>query len=68
MQEKTLIEREKKRKDEKIWKKCLQRGGIDDIIDEHSREGDRDIENWTVNTSIKIGKKKESRRHEIVWR
>ena len=56
------------KKNEKKWKKDLQRGGIDDIIDEHSREGDRNIENWTVNTSIKIGKKKESRRHEIVWR
>ena len=32
------MERVKNRKDEKKKKKGLQRGGIDDIIDEHSRE------------------------------
>ena len=38
IEEKSMMKREKKRKKKKIFKKGLQRGGIDDIIDEHSRE------------------------------
>ena len=61
--------KESEEKSKKNQKKDLQRGDRDGIIDGHSREGDRDIENWTVNTSIEDKEKKEeSRRQEVVFR
>ena len=43
---------------QKKWKKGLQKGRGERIIAEHSARGHRDIENWTVNTSKEIRKRR----------